>query len=252
MLRHRSFVREVLLNFRQVAKSGIALTYRSLTMSKLFSGKYYKPGISTTRNSQELWQICFDDEDLHGDLGDGERISLGFRSTAESGSGDGMRSNGLDRRNMKYEDTDEVELTNDSTNDRKSKLKSNKQAYHLSLRPFETEIRAIPTGSSGNGCAYSTTTVNNDTFSTRAKTDEATPIRSGQTRIHIRRDSDLELLLPPQPDRVGALRKKARECCSDCARWPTWRKVLCVALVVIAGILLYVVIMVAIVKGIGG
>lgn len=115
-------------------------------MSKLFSGKYYKPGISTTRNSQELWQICFDDEDLHGDLGDGERISLGFRSTAESGSRDGMRSNGLDRRNMKYEDTDEVELTNDSTNDRKSKLKSNKQAYHLSLRPFETEIRAIPTG----------------------------------------------------------------------------------------------------------
>lgn len=115
-------------------------------MSTKLSGKSYKPGIKATRNSQELWQICFDDEDLYGDLGDGDRLPLGSRRAAESGSEDGASSNRRDRRGMKYEDTDEIELINDTTNDRKSKKKSNQQAYHMSLRPMETEIRAIPTG----------------------------------------------------------------------------------------------------------
>lgn len=222
-------------------------------MSTKFSGKSsYKPGISAYRNSQELYQIYFNDEELHGDLGDGDRIPLRFSMAAESGSGDGTRSKKTDRLDLKRDDTDEIELFNHEKNDRKSRRKSNQEAYRVSLRPMETEIRAIPTGSNGNGCTYSTMTVSTDTISTNVKRDATTPILLGQSRILIRHESDLELLLPPQSDRIGALRKKARECCSDCTRWPTWRKVLCVALLVIAAILLYVVIMVAIVKGIGG
>lgn len=228
----------------------------------LSSNVTYEPGVNFDRQSQDMYQIYFKEGDEDDEEEETVEMDLGAITSSRfkdhqltSIFSDKKMSSSFKKEwnqsSMIIRDEMEVELGNGDRGKRGGKKKEEERkrkiqrtAYQASMTAIQTEVRT------GNGKQDDGSDFTTIPLVLQMEELELGLSKTSQKRIHIRRPSDLELLLPRSQRKM-----EKRKCCSsssDITSWTTRQKVVCLVLSGLFLVLCYAFIMVAIIKGLGG